>query len=258
MSAICSLKVDGYWQSGNAIYLPPTTEISVEESIDVLLQIYGKTTTKETFPEWTYKIEIPHVKALDLKITNLRKKKEILEERIISANKQKFELENHYRLLVSKGSTLEGAVFEAFKVLGFEEIDKKRSIDKEDWVFEFHTLSSYKYGVIEVKGADTKTGLGDLRQCDNWATDYLQGYNAKAKGVFIPNQYRREEYPDYRTNRLRFEPNEKGYAEQRDICIIPSCVLFEAIINRLSTAKKDRKRIEYMLASSKGLLNKLI
>jgi hypothetical protein len=69
-------------------------------------------------------------------------------------------------------------------VLGFEEIDKKRSIDKEEWVFEFCTLRSYKYGVIEVKGTDIKTGVGDLRQCENWACDYLQAYNANAKGVF--------------------------------------------------------------------------
>jgi hypothetical protein len=198
------------------------------------------------------------MKAIKLKLQDLRKEKLDLEERINTANREKLELKNRYRLLVSKGQLLEDAVYEAFKLLGFVEIAKKRSSDREDWVFEFSTLSSHKYGVIEVKGSDTKIGLKDLRQCENWASDYLQEYDANAKGIFVPNQYRREEYPASRSNRLHFEPNQIRYAETRDICVIPSCVLFEAIKNLLSSGNKDRKQVENKIACHKGILDKLI
>ena len=238
LSAICSIKLDGYWQTGNAIYLPPTTEISVEESIDVLLQIYGKQITRETIPQWAYAIELPDIKDIDLKIMNLEDEKAKIQQMVDTELKRKRDLENHYRLLVSKGHTLEDAVYDAFKVLGFEEIEKKRGNNFEDWVFEFRTIPKYKYGIIEVKGNDTRTGLRDLRQCANWVFDYLQE-GVHTKGVFVPNQYRLEKYPDSIDRRSHFEPNEKNFAEQQEICIIPSCLLFDTLRKLLSRGRQQ-------------------
>ena len=49
-----------------------------------------------------------------------------------------------------------------------------------------------------------------------------------------------KEYPKSQQERLRFEPNELEYAEAKDICIIPSCALFEAAKRALDGEAPDR------------------
>ena len=77
------------------------------------------------------------------------------------------------------------------------------------------------------------------------------------KGIFIPNQFRLEKYPDSQSNRLHFEPNEIDYSEKRDICIIPSCVLFESVKKILNGKSPNRKKIEEQIINTKGILKEI-
>jgi hypothetical protein len=56
---------------------------------------------------------------------------------------------------------------------------------------------------------------------------------------------------------MRFEPNELGYAERKDICIIPTCVLFDAVNKSLAGKGKTREELEHLISESKGVLPKL-
>lgn len=165
---------------------------------------------------------------------------------------KKLELEKYYFLLTKKGPQLEEAVYSAFKALGFNDITKKRSNDKEDWVFEFRTSKDYKYGIIEVKGSDSTTGMDGLRQLDEWVSDYR--VNDDAKGIFVPNQFRSEPYPQSRNKRFKFQPNHLGFSSRRDICIIPSCFLFDKIKETLKTGNDCRDEIEKLIESVKGII----
>jgi hypothetical protein len=143
-------------------------------------------------------------------------------------------------------------------VLGFDEIEKRRDQGKEDWVFKFQTITEFKYGVIEVKGSDTRTSEQDLSQTSKWVHDYFGEYKEIVKGIFIPNQYRLGDYTKSKAKRLRFEPNEVKFANFNNLCILPSCILFETINQILKQPKKSRSDFEKAISDSKGLLDKLM
>lgn len=258
ISATCQLKVYQIWESGSVIYLPPLAKISIEESIDIILQIFGKIPSKEPFPDWINGIKLHGLEEVIVELRALNTKKRDLEILIKDSETRRSNLENHYRLLTSKGHTLEVAVRDAFKVLGFNEIERRRDHGKEDWVFKFQTITEFKYGVIEVKGSDSRTSEHDLSQTSKWVQDYFGEYKEIVKGIFIPNQYRFEDYTTSRANRLRFEPNEFKFANFNNLCILPSCILFETINQIFKQSKKSRKDFEKAISDSKGLLDKLI
>ena len=57
----------------------------------------------------------------------------------------------------STGTQLEESVKQAFSLLGFEEIDKKRGNECEDWIIDLKFSQEVEFGVMEVKGRKTKT-----------------------------------------------------------------------------------------------------
>ena len=111
---------------------------------------------------------------------------------------------------------------------------------------------------MEVKGRNEKTKHSDIVQCNKWVDDYhLMEPPKNTKGVFISNQFRLQPYPDSKDKRTKFEPNELEYAKTRQICIVPSYVLFESVNNALQGKKKTRKEIEKILFETNGILTKL-
>lgn len=254
ISSECHLKVDGYWSSGKVIFLPPPTQGNIEEGIDSILREYGKVGKRQSLPSWVSKISLPGLQELQMERDQLEYQRKILDRNLMNNAKRMSNLKDHYRLLSSKNAQLENAVYNAFKLLGFREIRKMRSNGKEDWVINFKALKTYQFGVIEVKGSDKRTGLKDLRQCDNWVLDYLDEFTACAKGIFIPNQYRTRPYPGSVNDRFKFEDNEIQFAISRNICILPSCLLFEIVKRSLKTGQNSRKRIEKTIEGAKGVL----
>lgn len=242
---------------GIAIFLPPATKITLSEAINKILEIYGKTTGKETIPNWVASISLPSIKEKSIKAEELQSQKKKIEDQIKQLEQEKQVILNHKRLLYSKDTPLEDAVYNALKLLGFDEIKKVRNKNDEDWVFEFKTLDDYKYGIIEVKGADARTSQQNLTQCSKWVDEHFGIDKKISKGIFIPNQHRLVEYPKSKKERLHFETNELGYAKMKSICIIPSCVLFEAVNNALQGKVRSRKELEKLIAETNGLLTEL-
>ena len=118
----------------------------------------------------------------------------------------------------------------AFILLGFNEINKARGPNNEDWRIEFRSVPDVAFGVLEVKGRAEKTKRQDIVQCNTWVDDYFTMTSLiKSKGIFIPNQFRLNPFPQSKIRRKCFEPNELEYAKTRKICIIPTYVLFEAV-----------------------------
>lgn len=82
------------------------------------------------------------------------------------------------------------------------------------------------YGIIEVKGVEKAISKNDIQQCEGWVTDYT---NKNAKGILVANQFRLRPYIDTKNLRLSIENNLNEYAISRNICIIPSCLLFDSL-----------------------------
>lgn len=243
--------------SGQVIFLPPPTE-SMEDTLSTLLIILGKTTIeKETPPDWISKINLPLVSEKLDEIQKLETQKMAIQDKINNLEKEKSEILNFCKLLYSKNTELEDIVFEAFKLLGFKEITRIRELDREDWIFNFKYEKQFKYGIIEVKGADTRTKQQHIVQTSKWVDERYEIDKKISKGIFIPNQFRLIEYPKSKKQREQFEPNELQYANMKSICIIPSFVLFEAIKNALEGNSKSREEIEKIIATNSGVVSKI-
>jgi hypothetical protein len=88
-------------------------------------------------------------------------------------------------------------------------------------------------------------------------SEYFGDEKVLAKGVFIPNQHRLSSYPASINDRLHFELNELKFAAMRNICIIPSCVLFDRVSQALKGIPPTRNILEKIIVETKGLLTKL-
>lgn len=242
--------------TGEVILLPPPTE-SIETALDKILFRYGKTTsTEEHVPEWANKILLPTIKEKNTKIEELRSQQNTLQKQINVLENEKNTIQNHRKLLYSEETSLEDAVAEAFKLLGFDEIRQIREKNREDWIFEFKHEKQFKYGVIEVKASENRTKQNNIVQCSKWVDERFDIDNKISKGIFIPNQHRLQLYPKSKDDRSHFEPNEIAYTKMKSICIIPSFVLFEAVKDMLDGKKKSRKEIEKLIAENNSVITK--
>lgn len=240
--------------TGQLVFLPPYTG-PAEDAIGKILSVYGKTrASSEVPPPWAVGMSFYPLPNLEAQIKSLEGEKNRVQEKINALAGRKNELQSHLRLLYSSGSELECAVAGAFRILGFAEARRAGGGDSADVVFDMST-SGYLHAVVEVKGVAKKTGLNHLLQCNRWADQQADMDARTAKGIFVPNQYRRRDYPGSLNDRCKFEPNELDYAKKKDVCIIPSCALFEAVKRVLGGQRADRRAIEAKIAGSGGMLN---
>ena len=238
------------YNEGKVVFLP-YPEISIEKAIDKIIDTFMITDlVEEKEPIWASNILINHLTSVETELTTLQLK-------INNLQVEKQKLRAFRKLLYSNGKPLENIVSEAFKLLGFNEIKRKREDNKEDLVFEFKSNLNYEYGVLEIKGSGSRTSERHLTQCNKWVDEYFDLQKKHVKGIFISNQHRLDSYPKSKEDRLHFEPNELEYAERKDICIIPACVLFEAVNNVLIGKTRPREDFEKLFSQSKGLIKEL-
>jgi len=242
---------------GTLFFLPPVTEISTQEGINKIIECLqdSKIEKIESAPEWIKNVKLSGFDEINKKIKNLESQKSKLETQILEENTKKNIFENFYSLLFAQNQQLEESVKTAFELLGFNEIKRIRNDNDEDWVIDFTTVDGVDHGIIEVKGRNEKTTQGDIVQCNKWVDDYhLMKPPKNTKGIFISNQFRLKSYPESKDERTKFEPNELSYANGREICIIPTFVLFEAVNKALSGKKKTREEIEKLIYETNGIL----
>ena len=242
-------------EMGQLVLLPPPTGL-VHDAIGSILSVYGKAPLREEVPPaWVEKVAIQKGMQLKAKITNLREQGDQIWARMDALARERDGVLGHRRLLYSKGGDLEAAVANAFRLLGIE-AEQAGGADKEDCVLAMDA-GGYAHGVVEVKGADGRTRQQDIVQCGKWVDVWYAREGKLPKGVFVPNQHRKEEYSESRQERLWFEPNELEYAKMKNICIIPSCALFEAAKKALDGEAPDRAEIVARIAGTKGVLERV-
>jgi len=240
---------------GILAFLPPLTDISFEKGIDKILEACGRHPIKENPPGWVYEVPFHPIDQLRNKLCGLQQQKDMLVTKIISMKQEEHLLKKHYRLLYETGTELDDAVYDVFKLLGFHEIRKIRGPEKEDWIFEFKSLTHHTYGIIEVKGVEKQISKADVQQCEGWVMDYTID-NKNAKGILIANQFRLRPFIGSKDVRLKIEHNLNKYANSRNICIIPSPVLFDSVNSLMKGRTILRNDIENIIINSKGALER--
>jgi hypothetical protein len=246
-----------HYRSGEVIFLPPSSD-PIDESITRILEVHGKNISKELPPDWTNDVNLDGMDGIKAQIVKLEESKWEIEQEIEKLNVEKEKLSKHLRLLYAKDTPLEDAVKEAFTLLGLQYKEYPRGKEKEDGIISFdETKEDYEFAVIETKGLEEHIKLRHIDQTCRWVSDYIQE-DKKVKGVFIPNQFRQERYSESIGKRTTIEYNLEKHARDRDICIIPSSVLFEAVNKKLKGEyKRSRKNIEELIANTDGILTEL-
>ena len=243
--------------TGQLVFLPPPPPESVDDAIGAILSVYGKATLYvEEAPPWAKKLTFAEADQLKAEIEKLEVHAGDIREKIAGLRGRRGEILGHRRLLHAKGPELEAAVASAFRVLGFAEAKQVGGADQADCILDMDT-DKYLHGLVEVKGADGRTRERDIVQCGKWVDNKFPIDRKLSKGIFVPNQHRKKEYPESSKERLWFEPNELEYAVTKDVCIIPSCVLFEAVKKAMGGEAPDRAEMVDKIAGARGVLERV-
>lgn len=243
--------------AGYLVFLPPYTEPAAD-AIGKILSTCGKALPRgRALPPWTEQLSLGPASRNTARIEELEGSKAKLQGEIDELAHQNSRILAHRRLLYSDGPDLEDAVVEAFRALGFDDIERMGNRGKEDAAFAMGG-TRYSHGVIEAKGAGKGTKMQHILQCSMWAEQRAAAEGRPAKGVFVPNQHRHEPYPESRGIRTRIEDNQLEHAERKDICIIPSCALYEAVRRVLDGEAPDRAKIAARIAGAKGVLTDVL
>lgn len=245
--------------AGRLVLLPPPTE-PAHEAIGKILSVYGKTPLRaELPPAWAEQVPLGPAEAREAQMARLEDDKAKIQGEIDKLASENDKILAHRRLLYSRGSDLEDAVVQALRALGFDDAEPRGGADMEDAAFGMGSGAPYSRGVIEVKGANRGTQMRDIDQCNRWAKRRDGGDDDRPpKGIFVPNQHRLQPYPGSLKARIRMEPNQVEQAETNDICIIPSCVLFEAVRRVLGGEAPDRAKIAGKIAATRGVLKDVL
>ena len=245
-------------QPGRLTLLPSAAASGHGELITKIVSCFKKN-AHEPPPTWIENIQIPGMNEIIKDIERLRTEAKTINTTVEELESEKNILGKYYDLLFSTGPQLEESVKQAFSLLGFAEIDKKRGNECEDWTIDLKSIQEAEFGVMEVKGKKAKTTMADIGQCHKWTEEYLHMESSvKTKGIFVSNQFRLHKFPESKTQRKRFEPNELDYAQKREICIIPTYVLFEAVSHVLEDKSSDRSMIEKKIFSTNGVLETIL
>ena len=238
--------------TGYLVFLPPYTKPAAD-AIGTLFAFFGRGAPRgEAPPAWAEKVSLPRADQLQAEIAKLGEQKDQVQNQIDALARERDEAQGHKRLLYSKGGELEAAVADAFRLLGLK-AEPMGGPDRADCVIDINA-GGYLHGLVEAKGSDGRTGERHIAQCVKWVDKAHEADGNASKWIFVPNQHRSSEYPESREDRLWFEEKEIEYAEMRDVCNIPSCVLVEAVKKALDGEAPDRAETAEKIAGTKGVL----
>ena len=253
----CATRAGRTKKAGRLVFLPPYTE-PADDAIGKILSSCGKATPRaETLPAWAEQLQLGPAGEYKAQIEQLKEDKAKIQGKIDRLERQRVAVMSHCRLLYSDGPELEDAIVQAFRVLGFDDIVRMGKADEEDAAFAMDG-TGYSHGVIEAKGAGRGIQLQHILQCNRWTDRRAIADGRTSKGIFVPDQHRLEPYPESAEIRIKIEPNQLEQAEMKDICIIPSCVLFEAVSRVLGGETPDRARIAGRIAATRGVLKDVL
>ena len=241
---------------GKLVFLPPYTEPAGDAIGKILSACRKAPPCGEAPPPWAESLSFAKADMLQAQIAKLEASADGTQAQIADLRSRRGVILGHRRLLHAKGPELESAVVNALKTLGFSEAKQMGGPDRADCIIDIYT-AGYLHGLVEVKGADGRTEKRHISRCVKWV-DKKHGLDGRmSKGIFVPNQHRNAEYPGSIEDRLWFEAKEVEYAKMKNVCIIPSCVLFEAARKAVDKKAPDRAAVEAKIVRTCGVLERV-
>ena len=210
-------------ESGNVIWLPPPTEASVHDAVDLILRERYDVGSERAAPRWIEDFKLPSQLPIEAEIT---KHEECIQQlrRELSEALRRLESASRFRkLLYEQGEdALEPVVRDAFRELGGL-VEDPQQRGREDGRLVDPTG---RKGMIEIKGRTGSLRLADVRQLDQWVRDAIANENWDSKGILVANMYCNDP-PGHRDG--AFPDNCVGTAQRFGLCLMTTTQLFAAL-----------------------------
>jgi len=210
--------------SGYIEWLPPTTDISVDEAIELILRDRFGIIKEDVAPSWLIDYVLPAEVPINQQIDQLESELGSLGENLNRARINLREASRFKRMLYETGEeALEPVVLDALEVLGAE-IELPKVKGKEDGRI---IDPSDRLGTLEIKGRLGPLRIGDVRQAHQWVADRIAYEETESKGILIAN-LNRDKSPSGRGE--VFPSNCVKAAKNFEICLLTTTQLLNAII----------------------------
>lgn len=229
--------------SGSMFLLPPPTELSVDEGINLLLEDFWAIQQKTAPPKWLNEILVPNedrlIKEIDLKQSQIG----LLNQDVVTLNQQKAEVSKYKQLLYETGIPLENICKLVFQQLGCEV-----SEEAEDFVLR----KGDNEVIVEIKGREGVIERKDGAQLSQNRRNYAiqKGKNVKEiKAILLANPWRLLPIGE-RVNPDLFAPHLIEDAKVEDMALLTTEELFRAYCAFLNNEISDEKILNRIFASS--------
>ena len=209
--------------SGYVIWLPPTTEISEFEAIDLLLRERYGVLREEAAPHWVEQYHLPDEIPVRKRIEELKSNIAKLDEDLKKTRKELEIVTRFKKLLYETGEgVLEPVVLDALRELGAD-IELPKDKGKEDGRL---TDPSGRIATLEIKGRAGTLRLSDVRQAHQWVADSIAYEGRESKGILIANLNR--DKPPAKRGKV-FPANCIKGAHNFDISLVTTTQIFHAL-----------------------------
>jgi hypothetical protein len=232
--------------SGPVVILPQPTELTIEESIRLILaKLYG-VALESVEPEWLQNYKVPGEEELEEEIRYSEQRIEEEKRKIEQKTEQFKDLTKFKKLLTEANDVLEEIVWETLEDLGATVKRPDEPGKSDGWFTDYKGQKA----VLEIKGKRGRKSIAteDVRELENWVSDGL-AKREDYKGILFGNPFR-EEQPENR--REPFPPDVRRFAEKRHQCIVTTAQLFEAF-KRVKTGKIKAEAIFDKLMETNGV-----
>lgn len=150
-------------------------------------QKFFKSISQTPPPEWVQGYQLNGEREIEERLECIEKRIEELKVNKKEIEKDKIQLTKYKLLLFEQGAGLEDVVLEAFKLFGFNAINRKSEDMEHDMVFD----SKEGRGVAEIEGKDKDSiHISKLDQLNRAVDEDFDLTNEYPQGVLIGNHYR--------------------------------------------------------------------
>jgi hypothetical protein len=232
--------------SGSAIWLPPPTEISVDEAINLILRERYSLVTEQKPPAWASAYSLPEQEVIQRQITTYQQEIERLNQALALAEQQLLAASGVSRLLYEQShDALARVVCAVLRELGAQSHDPQ---PPHQDVIRFRDPGN-REAVVLVRSRFGPLPLGDLRQLDQWVRDLLVHQEWRGKGILIANT-EASKAPNQRGE--AFPPSAIRAAQHLGYCLVTTTQLFQAIATH-QHHQLDRTQFWNMLFDANGI-----
>jgi len=232
--------------SGRLVLLPPPTEVSLQEGIQILLEDFCGVEPRSLPPSWAVGISMPNDEDFVEAIAKAEGDKQRVEETLRDLLAKKEHRDSFKALLYEQSAPLQDKCRETFEAVGISTSDSPVSD-------EFLIHCGAEKALVEVTGTKKSIAHRDLSQLHKDIANYFTETKAEIKGVLVGNAWKDIPLEERDTaDRPNFPNDVVRFATNHGIALVSGIELFRAYCAFLE-GRLDGKTVFERLMKAAGI-----